>query len=68
MRSHIATREGTLTVTATRPPEHSATRFDPVVMLASDEGWHNFTCSLSPTDARHLADALLGRADEAEGK
>lgn len=68
MRSIVATREGTLTVTATRPPEHSATRFDPVVMLAADEGWLSFTASLSPTDARHLADALLGRADEAEGR
>lgn len=68
MRSFVTTAHGTLTVTSVRPDHGSITRFAPEVMLASDEGWHNFTCSLSPTDARHLADALLGRADEAEGR
>lgn len=67
MRSHIATAHGTLTVTAVRPASR-AVDLDPVVLLASDEGWHTFTAELPVKDARLLADSLLRAADEAEGK
>lgn len=64
MRSHVATVHGTLTVTSAR----AGCGEPPVVLLASDEGWHTFNAELPVKEARFLADILLRAADETEGR